>query len=296
MQYREFQPHAVLADSVLCFWILEQEYPPGGSQDVTPDGCVELIFNFGAPYVPRDRPPDQPFPAACVVGFQKRTIHFAVSGVVKVVAARLHPWAAMTMLGADARETADVVKGLVPAWDRQVEALREFVLAGQYAAAVATLQSSLIERAIAHQFERRVVRTAAQMLQRTKGNYRIEEVAEECRMSVRQLERGFQRDIGTTPKVFARTVRFEAARRRLMLDPETDLTRVAYEAGYADQSHFIHEFRTFSGRTPGEYAREMQCLQSRLGAADVVFLQSQTGRLADKEPGRSPRAGRTPLP
>jgi len=32
-----------------------------------------------------------------------------------------------------------------------------------------------------------------------------------------------------------------------------DLTAVAYRCGYYDQPHFIHDFRLFSGMTPGEY-------------------------------------------
>ena len=32
--------------------------------------------------------------------------------------------------------------------------------------------------------------------------------------------------------------------------------RLALECGYFDQSHFIHDFRNFSGLTPTEYVRQ----------------------------------------
>jgi len=51
---------------------------------------------------------------------------------------------------------------------------------------------------------------AAKLLHHTKGEYRISELADYCNVSVRQLERGFQHVIGTSPKNFARTLRFES--------------------------------------------------------------------------------------
>ncbi len=35
------------------------------------------------------------------------------------------------------------------------------------------------------------------------------------------------------------------------------LTTVAYKSGFYDQAHFIREFKTFTGITPGEYRKQM---------------------------------------
>jgi transcriptional regulator GlxA family with amidase domain len=91
---------------------------------------------------------------------------------------------------------------------------------------------------------------------------------------VRQLQRKFQRDVGASPKFFARTLRFEQAQRRLMLEPETELTGLAFDCGYFDQAHFIKEFRVFTGKTPSAYADQMRRLHDFLHGKDVVFLQS----------------------
>src|SRR5262245_21703697 len=99
----------------------------------------------------------------------------------------------------------------------------------------------------------------------------ISELADYCQVSVRQLERGFRRVIGTSPKVFARTVRFEQAQRRLMFDPDADLTELAYECGYFDQAHFIKDFKAFTGKTRSEHAVQMRERQKILKSEDVVF-------------------------
>jgi AraC-like DNA-binding protein len=47
-------------------------------------------------------------------------------------------------------------------------------------------------------------------------------------------------------------VRFQAATQQ-KLTGVRDLTEIAYACGYYDQSHFIKDFRQFSGYTPKEY-------------------------------------------
>src|SRR5262249_36673949 len=95
-------------------------------------------------------------------------------------------------------------------------------------------------------------------------------------MAVRQLERGFRQVLGTSPKSFARTVRFQQAERRLMFDPDAGLTDLAHECGYFDQAHFIKDFKAFTGKTPAQYAERMRSLQQILKSRDVVFLQSSS--------------------
>ena len=48
VKYGEYNPHEVLQDTVKCFWIHEGSYPNDSKLDITPDRCVELIFNFGS--------------------------------------------------------------------------------------------------------------------------------------------------------------------------------------------------------------------------------------------------------
>src|SRR5262245_58233246 len=51
MKYHGYSPHQVLQVTVKCFWIHKGSYLSENKQDITPDGCVELIFNFGSPYL-----------------------------------------------------------------------------------------------------------------------------------------------------------------------------------------------------------------------------------------------------
>lgn len=278
VNYREHVPHAALEDFVNCFWSLEMDYEPGGIQDVTPDGCVELIFNFGAPYVPLAEPPQPPLPEAFVVGFQNRTIRFRVEGRVKLVAARLFAWAGLALLSERFGATAGAVRPLDADWEGLISRLRALVTTGRYDDAVRALQDLLIQRALVHTYDRKVIEAAAKLLHQTKGQYRIDDLADTCLLSIRQLERGFHEVVGATPKGYARTVRFDHVQRRLMFEPDVDLARLASEAGYSDQAHFSKDFKAFAGRTPGEFAADMRKFQEILSRENVVFLQASRAR------------------
>lgn len=71
----------------------------------------------------------------------------------------------------------------------------------------------------------------------------------------KQFERVFVKSVGMKPKEYARIVRFQKAL-WLMQNGQDDGIGIAYESGYADQSHFIREFKLFSGCTPKTLKKE----------------------------------------
>ena len=147
MNYREYQPHPVLQDTVKCFWTHEATYAADQLQSITPDGCVELIFNFGSPYLLFTATPPQVLPAAVLVGFQKKTLPIRVDGTVKVVAARLFAWGALALLREEICTHVGAVTALDVGWDMLVQRLESHVTQGRYEEARATLQEFLLPRA-----------------------------------------------------------------------------------------------------------------------------------------------------
>jgi AraC-like DNA-binding protein len=274
VKYCEYRPHSILQDTVRCFWTHEATYSAESIQSITPDGCVELIFNFGSPYLLLTTKPPCILPRAVIVGFQKKTISISVNGTVKVVAARLFAWGALALFQEEISALTGAMTTLGTGWETLSQRLEDHVLQGRYEEASITLQDFLIQKALMRSYDLKLVQTAAKLLYHTRGQCRIEELADHCHASVRQLERRFQQATGVTPKFFARTLRFEQAQRQLMFHPETALTQLALQCGYFDQAHFIKEFRAFTGKTPSEYMDEMRQLQEMLQCKDVVFLQS----------------------
>ena len=79
----------------------------------------------------------------------------------------------------------------------------------------------------------------------------VTELASVTCLSKKQFERLFNELVGANPKEYARIVRFQKSLNLLQhCSEDTNLSQLAYQCGYADQSHFIREFKQFSGYTP----------------------------------------------
>ena len=276
VKYKEHVPHVSLQGYVKCFWIMEREYTPEHpAEDVTPDAFIELILNFGDPYVLHvEDMPDREMPRAILVGLHQKPLLFRCSGTVRIVAIRFHAWGAFPFLADDARG-GNLRTAIGQQWDDLAATVEPAVLAGDYGAAVTVVEDHLIERLLTATVDLGKIKAAARMLHLRKGQFRLTELAEQCNLSGRQLQRQFQDVVGVSPKTLARAIRFEEIRKRLLFNPDQSLTELAHEYGYTDQAHFIHDFREFAERTPGQFAREMRAIQGIFRDHDnVVFLQA----------------------
>lgn len=66
----------------------------------------------------------------------------------------------------------------------------------------------------------------------------------------------FKKQVGVRPGQYLKIMRFQNAILQIENNGFVHWSRIARESGFYDQSHFINEFRIFSGFTPGEYMRK----------------------------------------
>ena len=87
------------------------------------------------------------------------------------------------------------------------------------------------------------------------GRSPVEPLMDETGWSRRYVTERFRRQLGVSPKAYARLLRFEHARALLNEKPRgRTLADVAMEAGYYDQSHLTRDFVALAGMTPGAVA------------------------------------------
>lgn len=88
----------------------------------------------------------------------------------------------------------------------------------------------------------------------TNGSKSIKELSRPLGIGERTIQRLIHKYVGINFKMFSRLVRFRAARSLLNCHShQLNLTEVAHQLKYFDQSHFIHDFQELSGQTPGDY-------------------------------------------
>ncbi len=87
----------------------------------------------------------------------------------------------------------------------------------------------------------------------TKGIIKIKDITEGEVISEKQLRRIFHNRVGISTKTFIEIVRFQSILRRMNSKKYIKTVDLALDAGYYDESHFIHEFNKFSGMNPSDY-------------------------------------------
>jgi AraC-like DNA-binding protein len=142
------------------------------------------------------------------------------------------------LLGADAeRLISELYES--PTWEQRFaildrEIMRRFAAARQPAAPVVRTWQRLIE---------------------SDGGVSIGSLVGEMSWSQKHLIAQFTDQMGLTPKVLARVLRFGRAIKLLKSGSQIPLVETAYACGYYDQSHFSRDFRAFAGVTPTELMR-----------------------------------------
>jgi AraC-like DNA-binding protein len=92
---------------------------------------------------------------------------------------------------------------------------------------------------------------AWETLERCHGQVSIGALARAIGWSERHLIDRFRTYLGVRPKTTARRLRFAHAFNLVSVQPTRDLSMIAAQAGFSDQSHMTREFRSFAGLTPG---------------------------------------------
>jgi len=90
----------------------------------------------------------------------------------------------------------------------------------------------------------------SRLLIAARGRVRIDDLVGKSGLSASQFQRRFATQVGMTPKLFARTIRFDRALIARRKAPERPWTDIIHELGYFDQAHFIRECRAFAGLPP----------------------------------------------
>lgn len=252
---REMAPCPALQPYVRLFWLLELDNAGdfGPPQRVSPDGLLELVFHYRTPMACRyDGERFDRQPRSVAISQTRRFLEFkpvARSGFVSV---RFQPWGACHFLNLPLSEIADRQTPLEALWGPTALELEERLAETSGDRAKVTL----VERLLLDQLKRHHkadVEPLVRAIWSRRGQISVPKLCRDLGVGERWLQRTFATALGTSPKRFARLSRFLHACSLLQSRHGLALTEAGLICGYYDQSHFISEFKEFSGLTPGEF-------------------------------------------
>jgi AraC-like DNA-binding protein len=218
---------------------------------------VALILAFGDELDVHDGEagPDPQRLRAFVVGNQSHASVTGVTGHQLGVQVELTPAGALALLG-DVEAYNDAVVPLEESLGRDgIRLVEQLADAPTWEDRLDRLDASFARHEVPALMPE--VRWLRRQLIDSQGEARVEPLMDETGWSRRHVTERFRRQLGITPKAYARLLRFEHAT-TLLMEPGTcrSLAEVAMAAGYYDQSHLNRDFAALAGTTPGAYAAD----------------------------------------
>ena len=213
---------------------------------------VPLILNLGAPWQIEDAGVDRSTRRlqSFVAGLSTAPAIVRGADAWACVELRLTPLGAHRLLGVPMSELANQtveLEQVLPQTRELGERLRE---ARRWSERFDLVDSFLTRRLADSRPTHPGIEWSWHHLYNTHGRAPIGGIAEALGWSHRRLIARFREQIGLTPKLLARVIRFDRAVTAIRASGVRGLAEIAFECGYSDQAHLNREFRELAGTSP----------------------------------------------
>jgi AraC-like DNA-binding protein len=249
MRYSEIIPRPPLNRYVECFWTLESSSPSAQPERILPDGCIELILNFGAQFSQHCDETRKLQPKNFLVGQMTGPIMITPSGPVQLIGIRFNPGGTLPFVRMPLHEVTDQVVdlgGISSTLERDL--LRVTSRSSVLSEKIRAIEEFLTTALTNSKHDSSSMSIAARIIE-SRGLVAVEELAMDAGISSRQMERRFLSDIGVGPKLLGRIIRFQQVFRAVE-QSNNAWAEIAIACGYYDQAHLIRDFNQFAQQTP----------------------------------------------
>ncbi|MDQ8054015.1 MAG: helix-turn-helix domain-containing protein [Pedobacter sp.] len=251
MNFIRLDPAPQLAHLIECYWIIENQSPDGQPQKIIPDGFTELVFHYQNQFQININGQWEDQDKYLIAGQISRFFYLRDTGVAGMVAVKFKPAALTQLFGLTMQEFTDRTIALKDLSDPKLNQLHQQILPypGPETAKQIFDRFFIAMLPIAET----PINVALDLIFKRKGLVTVKQLADEAQMGDRQLGRLFLKYIGLSPKYYCRIIRFNYIY-ELIQDRKRPWAEIVYLSGYYDQSHFIRDFKAFTGEDPSSYA------------------------------------------
>lgn len=256
MKPQIFEPNNDLATFVKCYWTLESPKEKTPTRNtIVPDGCVKLIFHYGAPYKHyTDSENNITLPKYFLIGQLTKPYEVEPTGETGTFFVCFHPNGFLPFATIPIKEMENIAVPLKKLFGKDGKEIGQNILnANSTLERINLIETFLLNRLTDTQTIDHIVKSTVETILTANGQISVDELSQKANTNRRQLVRKFSSAIGLSPKQLSKTIRLQSTLKTLLTQNITSLTDLAYENEYYDQAHFIKDFKEFTGLTPKEF-------------------------------------------
>jgi len=263
--YQEFKPSPALQPYVENYWLLVFDGVPGEEspmQRCLPLGMTQIIIHLHTQDCQLLVNGEwERLPGAFFVGLYKDVVTLKSKGSGATFGLNIRPESLLQLFNVPAAalynnytDVSSFLSARLNTFAQQMKGILDpYKL-------VNIMEAYLLSRLKDMRAERSYITEATNMIRRAKGNISIEALCKNLYVCERQLQRTFKDTLGTSPKVYTRIIRFRNAYQYVRATKAGRLSwaSLSYDFGYADQAHFIRDFKEFTGAIPSLVVEDKQ--------------------------------------
>ena len=166
------------------------------------------------------------------------------------------PYTLISLFGVQAHELTDNPIDLNLLFPQKTRTLQKSLLnAGTTAEMIGILNDFIFSLITKSTTECPLIKYATTKIAENPSKESLALIQKELHITERTFQRMFERNIGVAPNLYRRICQFNSAFIQLNNKREHKLSDIAFQHGYADQSHYIRSFKEFTNITPKEYLK-----------------------------------------
>ena len=252
MKYWYQKPHPLLSGYVRTVLILEGYSLPDADQLPLVTNAMPALFCRTA----KDRSGKENVLQLTLFGRSTTADSWTINDNTTIIAYFFQPFALSTVFNVPAKKLIEDPVDL-SIWNaHKTNALRtQLVYTLSTQQKIEVLDNLLIHQLQQNNKECEIIKYATDEIMCDPGTEILSSILNKLDLNERTFQRTFKKYVGITPNQYRRICQFQVSFEQLRGKGFNKLTDIAYENGFADQSHFIRSFKEFTQITPNDYLR-----------------------------------------
>jgi len=249
-------PTGILSKYIQNYFIVETynsiDFMP--KERVYPTGNATIVFHYGSPSIFQKKDSSKNIePNLVICGQQTSYYDLSLSGKTGMILIVFRPHGVKSFFNFPITELLNENLSLHDLINNETIELEDKLFNSPNNGQRITLLENFLTKRLIHNNEFERVEYALKIIENSKGQIKAQVIAHEVCLGIKQFERTFSKYVGINPKKYASIVRFQNVIQMRRKHKNSSMFQLAFDNGYYDHAHFIHDFKSFTGLSPKEF-------------------------------------------
>jgi len=250
------EPIKILSRYIKNYFIVEMDNPTAflPVERVYPCGYATIVFHYGSPSIFQKKDSGKYIePNLVICGQQTSYYDLSLSGKTGMILIVFRPHGVKSFFNFPITELLNENLSLHDLINNETIELEDKLFnSPNNRQRITHLENFLIKR-LNHNNEFERVEHAIKIIENSKGQIKAQDLAREVCLGIKQFERTFSKYVGLNPKMYTSIIRFQNVIQMKRMHKNSSMFQLAFDNGYYDHAHFIHDFKSFTGLSPKEF-------------------------------------------